>query len=80
MLSQHVSVMCTPSKCPRINNVNDSYLWHYRLGHINKNMISRLVKKGILNDIDCESFKTYESCFLGKMTKSPFTEKDKRAK
>ena len=42
--------------------------------------MSRLVKEGILNDIDCESIKTCESRLLGKMTKSPFTGKGERAK
>ena len=51
-----------------------------RLGHISKNRISRLVREGILNDIDCESIKTCESCLLGKMTKSSFTGKGERAK
>ena len=56
-----------------------SYLWHYRLGHINKNRINRLTQEGILKVSDCESLPTYEFCFLGKMTKSPFTEKGERA-
>ena len=80
MLSWPANVMCTPSKRPRIDNVYNSYLWHCRLGHINKNRISRLVREGILNDIDYESIKTYESYLLGKMTKSPFIGKGERAK
>ena len=80
VLSRPVNVLCTPNKRPKLDDVEDSYLWHCRLGHINKNRISRLVKEGILNDIDCESIKTCESCLLGKMTKSPFTEKGGRAK
>ena len=80
MLSWPVNVLCTPNKCPKLDNVEDSYLWHCRLGHINKNRISRLVREGILNDIDCESIKTCESCLLGKMTKSPFAGKGERAK
>ena len=47
---------------------------------MNKNMINRLVREGILNDIDCELITIYESYFFGKMTKSPFTEKGERAK
>ena len=80
VLSRPVNVLCTPNKHPKLDNVDDSYLWHCRLGHINKNRISRFVKEGILNDIDCESIKTCESCLLGKMTKSPFTGKGERAK
>ena len=80
MLPQPVNVLCTPNKRPKLDDVEDSYLWHCRLGHINKNRISRLVREGILNDIDCESIKTCESCLLGKMTKSPFTRKGEKAK
>ena len=80
MLSRPVNVLCTPNKRPKLDDVDDSYLWHCRLGHINKNRISRLVREGILEDIDYESIKTCESYLLGKMTKSPFTEKGERAK
>ena len=80
VLSRPVNVLCTPNKHPKLDDVEDSYLWHYRLGHINKNRISRLVREGILNDIDCESIKTCESCLIGKMTKSPLLEKAKEPK
>ena len=63
----------------KLDNVTDTYLWHCRLSHINKSRINRLAQEGILNINDCESLPTYESCLLGKMTKSPFTEKDARA-
>ena len=80
MLSRPVNVLCAPNKRPKLDDVEDSYLWHCRLGHINKNRISRLVREGILNDIDCESIKICESCLLEKMTKSPFAGKGERAK
>ena len=80
VLSLPVNVLCTPNKRPKLDDVEDSYLWHCRLGHINKNRISRLVKEGILNDIYCESIKICESYLLGKMTKSAFTRKGERAK
>ena len=69
----------TSGKRPRIDNVSEVYLWHYRLGHINKNRINRLAQEGILEVGDCESLPTCESCLFGKMTKSPFTEKGERA-
>ena len=72
--------MCTPSKHPRIDNIHNLYLWHCKLGHINKNRINRLVKEGILSDIDCESISICESSLLNKMTRLPFTEKGERAK
>ena len=64
---------------PKIDDITDAYLWHYRLGHINKNRMNRLAQKGILDKNDYKSLTTCESCVLGKMTKSPFTEKGKRA-
>ena len=79
-LSWPVSVVYTSScKCPRIDNVSSGYLWHYRLGHINKNRMNKLIKEGLLDDCDCESLPTCKSCLLEKMTKSPFTEKGERA-
>ena len=61
VLSQPVSVMYTTSKCPRSDDVSDIYLWHCRLGHINKNRINRLASLDILNINDCESLPTCES-------------------
>ena len=80
LLSQPVTVMSTSSsKCPRIDNVNEAYLWHCRLGHINKNRINKLIEEGLLSVSDCESLPTCESCLIGKMTKSPFKGKGERA-
>ena len=50
-LSQPVNVVQTSGKCPRIDNVSEVYLWHCRLGHINKNRINRLAQEGILDVI-----------------------------
>ena len=41
-LSWPINVMYMTNKCPKIDKVNDIYLWHCRLGHINKNRINRL--------------------------------------
>ena len=79
LLSQPVNVVQNFSKRSRIDNVSEVYLWHCRLGHINKNRINKLAQEGILEVGDCESLPTYESCLLEKMTKSSFTEKGQRA-
>ena len=79
LLSQPVNVVQKFGKRSRIDNVSEVYLWHCRLGHINKNRINRLAQERILEVGDCESLPTCESCLLGKMTKSPFTGKDERA-
>ena len=57
-----------------------TYLWHYRLGHINERRIKELHKQGFLGDFDCESLDMCESCLTGKMTKVPFTKKGERSK
>ncbi|GJV44618.1 retrotransposon protein, putative, ty1-copia subclass [Tanacetum coccineum] len=56
------------------NELDKSKLWHSRLGHINKKRIAQLQKDGVLESFDLKSDNVCESCLLGKMTKSPFTE------
>ena len=78
ILSWPVNVLCTTSKRPRLDNVDDSYLWYCRLGHINKNRINKLIKEDLLKISDYESLPIYESCHLGKIIKSLFIEKGER--
>ena len=61
------------------NDLNPTYLWHCRLGHINENRISKLHKDGFLDSFDFESYEVCESCLLGKMTKAPFSRHSERA-
>ena len=61
------------------SDLNTTYLWHCRLGHINEKPISKLQQNGLLNSFDYESFETCESCLLEKMTKTPFTGQSERA-
>ena len=56
-------------------SINDAYLWHLRLGHINPNRIQRLIKDGFLEPLDFDGFLVCESCLEGKMTKRPFNAK-----
>jgi hypothetical protein len=65
-------------KRARLNDLNPTFIWHYRLGHINEKHIERLHKDSLLSSFDFESFDTYESCLLGKMTKAPFTGQSER--
>jgi hypothetical protein len=60
-------------KRAQLNDLNPTFIWHCRLGHINKKRIERLHKDSLLSSFDFESFDTCESCLLGKMTKSSFT-------
>ena len=64
----------------KISNLKDeAYMWHCRLGHINKTRISTLSKSGYLDGFDLNSYDVCESCLLGKMPKSPFSGKGERA-
>jgi hypothetical protein len=65
-------------KRDRLNNLNHTFIWHCRLGHINEKCIERLYKDGLLSSFDFESFDTCESYLLGKMTKAPFTSQSER--
>jgi hypothetical protein len=62
------------AKRAQLNDLNPTFIWHCRLGHINEKRIDRLHKDGLLSSFDFESFDTCESCLLGKMTKAPFTD------
>ena len=61
-------------------NLNSSYLWHCRLGHVSDKRVSKLHKQGDLGSFDYESYDTCESCLKGKMSKSPFNKKGEHAK
>jgi hypothetical protein len=66
-------------KRAQLNDLNPTFIWSCRLGHINEKHIERLHKDGLLSSFDFESFDTCESCLLGKVTKSPFTGQSERA-
>ncbi|KAD4586260.1 hypothetical protein E3N88_23861 [Mikania micrantha] len=59
---------------------NDTYLWHCRLGHINKNRMKKLQTSRILDSTGSESFDECESCLSGKLTKQPFKGNSQKAK
>ncbi|RVW68068.1 Retrovirus-related Pol polyprotein from transposon TNT 1-94 [Vitis vinifera] len=66
-------------KRKRDSQLNKTYLWHCRLGHVGEKRINKLYKEGYLDNYDYESYKTCESCLKGKMTKSPFIGTGERA-
>ncbi|KAL0286545.1 UNVERIFIED_CONTAM: hypothetical protein Scaly_2789400 [Sesamum calycinum] len=47
-------------------------IWHVRLGHSSKDMMSKLVDSKSLEVDDLDNLPTCESCLKGKMTKKPF--------
>ncbi|KAJ9548524.1 hypothetical protein OSB04_021067 [Centaurea solstitialis] len=64
----------------RSKDIEDqTYLWHCRLGHINKKRVELLLKGGFLGNFDYKPFDNCESCLSGKMTKKPFNNENERA-
>jgi hypothetical protein len=62
----------------RLNDLNPTFIWHCRLGHINEKHIERLYKDCLLSSFDFELFDMCESYLLEKMTKTPFTVQSER--
>jgi hypothetical protein len=52
---------------------NSFFLWHLRLGHINKNKMKRMSKTRLPPNINFEDFNTCESCIKGKMISKSFS-------
>ena len=44
-----------------------SMLWHKRLGHISRDKMQRLIKEGVLHDLDFLDFDTCVDCIKGKL-------------
>jgi hypothetical protein len=52
-----------------LTNENSSYLWHKRLGHISRERLLRLVKDGILLNLDFSDLGMCVDCIKGKQIK-----------
>ena len=63
----------------KLSQMNETFLWHYRLGHINEKRIRQLQQANLLGSLDVEAIEVCEPCLIGKMTKSPFKRKGVRA-
>ena len=61
-------------------SINQTYLWHLHLGHINLNRIQWLVKFGALHSLVLEGLLVCECYIKGKITKRPFVSKKIRAR
>jgi hypothetical protein len=57
------------------NALNNTYLWHLCLGHINKQKMTRMSKSGLIPQINLDDFHTCEPCIKGKMTVKPFSKR-----
>nr|GEV88177.1 retrotransposon protein, putative, Ty1-copia subclass [Tanacetum cinerariifolium] len=62
------------------HTLDSFYLWHCRLGHINKKCMDKLLRDGILQLTHDESLKKCKSCISGKMACKPFPHQVGRAK
>ena len=60
-------------------SINQTQLWHLRLGHINLKSIQRLVSCGPLATLTREQLPLCQNCIQGKMTKRSFISKEVRA-
>ena len=52
-----------------LNDEKSAYLWHKRLGHISRPRIERLIKDGILHNLDWANYDVCVDCIKGKQTK-----------
>ena len=46
-------------------SIDSSFLWHLKLGHINKDKLIRMSKSGLLPKTISEKFNICESCIKG---------------
>ena len=67
-------------KRKELSSINQTQLWHLRLGHINFDRIHRLVTSGYLSPLDVNALPVCDPCLEGKMTMRPFKAKGYRAK
>ena len=81
-LSLHHGLSCDSSSvnyvvgCKRARmNLSSSMLWHKRLGHISRQRLERLVKDGVVSNLDFSDFETCVVCLKGKMTAKTRKEK-----
>ncbi|KAL0445363.1 UNVERIFIED_CONTAM: hypothetical protein Slati_2259000 [Sesamum latifolium] len=63
--------MTAPHK-RKINNYENTQIWHARLGHISKDRIRKLVDSKNLEIDNLDYLPTCKSCLKGKMIKNPF--------
>ena len=73
-LSLHHGPLCDSSSvnsvigCKRVRmNLSSSMLWHKHLGHISRQRLERLVRDGVLSNLDFLDFETYVVCLKEKI-------------
>ncbi|GJS38402.1 zinc finger, CCHC-type containing protein [Tanacetum coccineum] len=79
-LYRNVSSMFNVSNKRAKHALDSSYLWHCRLGHINKKHMDKLHRDRILQPTHDESLEKCKSCISRKMACKPFPHQVERAK
>ena len=67
-------------KRKEMSSVNQTQLWHLRIGHINLERIRSMVTSGLISPLDVTTLLVCEPCLEGKIIMKPFTTKGNRAK
>ena len=57
-MSNDKTIYNIDTKRIKTNELNPTYLWHCRLGHVNEKRVSRLHQQGVLGSFDLESYDT----------------------
>ena len=68
------------SKKRKRKELNNTLLWHCRLGHISETRINKLYKEEFFDPYDYESLENYGSCLIEKIIKTPFSGYRERAR
>ncbi|GJW81266.1 retrotransposon protein, putative, ty1-copia subclass [Tanacetum coccineum] len=79
-LYPNVSSICNVSNKRAKHALDATYLWHCRLGHINKKRIEKLQCDRNLQPTHDESLEKCKSCISEKMARKPFPHQVERAK
>ncbi|GJW43297.1 retrotransposon protein, putative, ty1-copia subclass [Tanacetum coccineum] len=79
-LYPNVSSMYNVSNKRAKHGLDSYYLWHCRLGHINKKRMDMLQRDGLLQPTYDESQEKCKSCISVKMARKPFPHQVERAK
>ena len=79
-ISLQINLHESNHKKKEIFPINQTHLWHLRLGHINLERICRMVTGGLLSPLDVTALPVYDPCLKGNMTMSSFKAKGYRAK
>ncbi|GKB18023.1 retrotransposon protein, putative, ty1-copia subclass, partial [Tanacetum coccineum] len=77
MSNEHSIYTCSNKKTK--HNLDSTFLWHCRVGHINKKCIEKLQHDGMLELIDDESFDVCVSCISDKIARKHFTHASERS-